>query len=104
MSADALLQALRQWETPIVARVEGGSRVAGFAHGRTGARTQAIIAALETKHRSLSLSTIYTIGHSTRSLDELVAALKAHGVARWLTSAPSPCRAACRISIASRWS
>src|SRR5208337_335325 len=29
----------------------------------------------------LSLSTIYTIGHSTRSLDELVAALHGHGIA-----------------------
>jgi uncharacterized protein (DUF488 family) len=28
----------------------------------------------------LILSTIYTIGHSTRTLDELVAALRAHGV------------------------
>ena len=27
------------------------------------------------------MSTLYTIGHSTRTLDELVAALKAHGVA-----------------------
>src|SRR5271166_3063085 len=26
------------------------------------------------------MATIYTIGHSTRSLDELIAALKAHGV------------------------
>ena len=28
-----------------------------------------------------TLSTLYTIGHSTRTLDELVAALRAHGVA-----------------------
>jgi len=28
------------------------------------------------------MATIYTIGHSTRSLDELVAALKAHGIGR----------------------
>ena len=26
------------------------------------------------------VATIYTIGHSTRTLDELVAALKAHGI------------------------
>ncbi len=31
--------------------------------------------------KSNILSTLYTIGHSTRTLDELVAALKAHGVA-----------------------
>ena len=28
-----------------------------------------------------TLSTLYTIGHSTRTLDELVAALQAHGIA-----------------------
>ena len=31
--------------------------------------------------RANSLSTLHTIGHSTRTFDELVAALKAHGVA-----------------------
>ena len=29
-----------------------------------------------------NLATLFTIGHSTRSLDELVAALRAHGIER----------------------
>src|SRR4051794_16443904 len=36
--------------------------------------------ALHSKGDALPLATLYTIGHSTRTLDELVAALQAHGV------------------------
>ena len=37
MNPDELLRRLRQWETPIIARVEDGPRAARSAHGRARA-------------------------------------------------------------------
>ena len=48
------------------------------------------------------MATIYTVGHSTRSLDELVATLQAHGITTLVDIRAFPGRAASPTSIANR--
>ncbi len=50
------------------------------------------------------MSSLYTIGHSTRTIDELIEVAQSSRTFRpWSTSALSRCRGGCRTSIANRW-
>ena len=51
-----------------------GTAASAVRAGRSPAVSSAISGSLE------NLATLYTIGHSTRSVDELIAALRAHGI------------------------
>ena len=84
LSADELSARLRASDPPIIARVEQGRVLLDLR--TVFADQDAMIAAA--LHRialrpfsiQICLAILYTIGHSTRTLDELIAALQAHQI------------------------
>ena len=58
---------------------------------------------VEPRRRSGKDLTVYTVGHSTRALDEFVTMLKAHGVARWRTCGGTRGRGSSRTSMTTPW-